>query len=79
MRIIDVSTQKIEELLKKRFPDAKIDLVDQKGDGSHLSVCVISKEFISQSLVEQHKMVYQALGDIFRDRVHALNVITRAP
>jgi stress-induced morphogen len=46
-------------------------------DGAHLSAEVVAPQFTGLSRLAQHKLVYAALGDAMRERVHALQLITR--
>ena len=56
-----ISAEKIRELIKKKFPQADIEIVDTAGDSNHYSATISAKEFKGKSRVEQHKMVYKAL------------------
>lgn len=46
---------------------------------SHFSLEIESRAFAGRSRVERQRMVYKALGDLMRDRVHALQIRARAP
>lgn len=46
-------------------------------DGAHLSAEVIAPQFAGLSRIAQHKLVYVALGDAMRERVHALQLLTK--
>ncbi|NBV54368.1 MAG: BolA family transcriptional regulator [Proteobacteria bacterium] len=58
------------------LPDAKVEITDP--DGVHLAATVISAQFSGKSKLAQHRMVYAALGDAFEERLHALQLTTRA-
>jgi BolA protein len=47
-------------------------------EGAHFSVTVVSAAFAGKSLVERHKMVYQALAGEMEE-LHALSIQARAP
>jgi acid stress-induced BolA-like protein IbaG/YrbA len=49
------------------------------GDGQHFEAEVVSAAFEGKSRLERHRMVYAALGDRMRERVHALSMQTRTP
>ena len=69
--------QKIEEKLKKEFPDAKIELRDYRHDGTHIVVDIVSSRFENLNLVDQHRLVYAALSDMLKSgEVHALKIKT---
>lgn len=46
---------------------------------SHFSLTIESRAFAGKSRVERQRMVYQALGDLMRERVHALSIRAVAP
>lgn len=84
-----VATDMLERLRAALAPTA-IDLVDDseqhRGHGgynpageSHFSLVVESAAFAGKSRVERQRMVYAALGDLMRERVHALSIKARAP
>jgi acid stress-induced BolA-like protein IbaG/YrbA len=50
-----------------------------KGDGRHFEARVVSAAFEGKSRIERHRMVYAALGDRMRERVHALSIQTLTP
>ncbi len=56
-----ISAQKIKELIKKKFPQADIEIIDTAGDNNHYSAIITAQEFKGLSRVEQHKLVYKAL------------------
>ncbi len=69
----------IERLIKQGLPDAEVTLEDLRGDGDHYSAHVVSTEFEGKSRVQQHQLVYQALGDRMGNELHALALQTNAP
>ena len=46
---------------------------------SHFSLHIESAAFEGKSRVERQRMVYAALGDLMRERVHALSIRATAP
>lgn len=69
----------IERLIKDSFPDAIIDIKDLAGDGDHFAAHVVSKAFAGKSRVQQHQMVYDALGGRMGGVLHALALTTAVP
>lgn len=69
----------IERLIKARLPDAKIELKDLAGDNDHWAALVVSSAFKGKSRVQQHQMVYDALGGRMGDVLHALQLTTASP
>lgn len=47
--------------------------------GSHFTTFIVSAKFKGQSLVQRHRMVYAAVGDLMKGRVHALSMQTLTP
>ena len=70
---------KVQERLEEAFPGAEIKVMDLTGGGDHLSVNIVAKEFEGKNLVEQHQLVYKALGDWMKKEIHALALNTSAP
>jgi len=69
----------IERLIKAKFPDAQIEIRDLAGDGDHYAARVESGAFRGKSRVQQHQMVYDALGGRMGGVLHALALTTAAP
>jgi stress-induced morphogen len=69
----------IERLIKQAFPDAHVVIVDLKGDGDHYAARVTAAAFAGKTRVQQHKMVYDALGGQMGGALHALALETSAP
>jgi acid stress-induced BolA-like protein IbaG/YrbA len=55
------------------------DLVQVVGDGHHFEAVIVSPEFRGRSRVQQHRLVYRALGERMREEVHALSMQTYTP
>jgi stress-induced morphogen len=74
-------TDTLEELLRSAFPDApEASVLDRTGGGDHFQVVVESDRFAGLSLLEQHRLVYDALAEPLRDgTIHELRIKTRAP
>lgn len=69
----------IERLIKAKFPDARIEIRDLAGDGDHYAARVETSAFKGKSRVQQHQMVYDALGGRMGGMLHALALTTAAP
>ncbi len=48
-------------------------------DGTHFQGIIISEEFIGKSMVQQHQLVYKALGTKMGNEIHALSMQTLTP
>jgi acid stress-induced BolA-like protein IbaG/YrbA len=55
------------------------DMVQVSGDGQHFEAVVVSGEFRGKSKVQQHQLVYRALGTRMREEIHALSMKTLTP
>ena len=71
-----MAAHEIEHLIKAKFPDAEIVIKDLAGDGDHYEASVISAGFAGKSRVQQHQMVYEALGGRMGGVLHALKLTT---
>ncbi len=69
----------IERLIKTGIPDAQVSIQDLRGDGDHYAAHVVSASFRGKSRVQQHQMVYQALGGRMGGVLHALALQTAPP
>jgi acid stress-induced BolA-like protein IbaG/YrbA len=65
--------------IEQALPGAHVEVKDLTGGGDHFEALVVTPEFEGRSLVERHQVVYRALGDAMRQRVHALSLKTLTP
>ncbi len=69
----------IEAAILAALPGATVELRDLAGDDDHWAATVTASQFTGKSRVQQHKMVYAALGDRMGGVLHALQVTTVVP
>jgi stress-induced morphogen len=69
----------IERLIKEGLPGAEVLIEDLAGDGDHYAAMVTSEAFWGKSRVQQHQMVYAALGSHMGGALHALALTTKTP
>ena len=74
-----MDAKEIERLIRAACPDAQVTIKDLAGDGDHFAAHVIAREFAGKTLVQQHKMVYDALQGRMGGALHALALTTAAP
>lgn len=55
------------------------DYVHVSGDGHHFEAVIVSPLFRGKSKIQQHQLVYRALGDRMREEIHALSMQTLTP
>ena len=84
-----VATEMLRRLASALSPTG-IELIDDseahRGHGghnpageSHFTLIIESPTFAGKSRVERQRLVYAALGDLMRERVHALSIRATAP
>ena len=66
----------IKRLITDGIPGCSVDV---GGDGTHFEAVIISDAFTGKSMVQQHQMVYQALGEKMGTEIHALSIQTYTP
>ena len=74
-----MNPEEIERLITEALPDARVIIVDLKGDGDHYAARVSSEAFRGKSRVQQHQMVYRALKGEMGGALHALALETSLP
>lgn len=47
--------------------------------GGHYRLTLISAAFSGQNALARHRMVYEALGDLMQQRIHALSITALSP
>ncbi|WGF88883.1 BolA family protein [Marinivivus vitaminiproducens] len=74
-----MTATEIEKLIKEGLPDSEVTIDDLAGDGEHYRALVVSPAFAGKTRVQQHQLVYDALGGRMGDALHALALTTKAP
>jgi stress-induced morphogen len=74
-----MATEPLQALLADAFPDAsELSVEDRTGTGDHFQVTVASPRFEGLSLLEQHRLVNQALAAPLADgTIHELRIKTK--
>lgn len=67
----------IRRLIEQGIPGCQAHV--QGDDGTHFEAVIISEDFAGKSRVQQHQMVYQALGEKMGTDIHALSIQTYTP
>ena len=69
----------LRSLLERAFPDAtELSVEDRTGGGDHLQVTVATPRFAGLSLLDQHRLVNDALAEPLRDgTIHELRIKTK--
>ena len=81
--------EKITRLLTDRLNAEEIEVIDEshmhaghagaKTGMGHFNVTIVAPAFNGKSLLERHKLVYEALGDMMQTDIHALSIKAFAP
>ena len=72
-----VSTEEVRRRIETGVVGARAEVVDTTGAGDHFDVRVTASAFAGLGLVDQHRLVYEALGDLMQT-IHALSLRTNA-
>jgi len=71
--------REIAELIRQSIADAEVEVDDFTGTGDHFEVRVVSSAFEGKTLLEQHRLVHQAVALALADgRIHALHIKTQS-
>lgn len=70
----------LEERIRAALDDvAHLAIEDLTGSKDHYQAVVVSAAFEGKTRIEQHQMVYKALGELMAGPVHALALQTYTP
>ena len=74
-----MNEDRLRPLLEQAFPDAaELSVEDRTGGGDHFQVTVASTRFEGLPLIEQHRLVNEALATPLADgTIHELRITTR--
>lgn len=72
-----VDPEEIRRRIEHALPGARVRVADTTGAGDHFEAHVVASAFEGLDLVEQHRLVYAALGDLMPS-IHALALRTAA-
>ncbi len=74
-----MAVERLESLLRDAFPDAnELSVEDRTGGGDHFQVSVATTRFDGLPLLEQHRLVNDALAEPLRDgTIHELRIKTK--
>jgi stress-induced morphogen len=65
----------VRRSIETALPGARVAVTDTTGAGDHFEVAVETAAFAGKTLVEQHQLVYRALGQLM-PQIHALSLRT---
>ena len=67
----------IKKMIEDGIPGCQAQI--EGDDGTHFGAIIVSEEFAGKSMVQQHQIVYKALGDNMGTAIHALSIQTYTP
>jgi len=86
------ATADIESLFRERLAGLKpvrLELIDDsalhaghagaRDGGGHYRLLIVSEAFSGSPTVKRHRMVFDALGELMRSRIHALSIQSLTP
>lgn len=76
-----MTTDEVKRLIEAGIEGAEASVTDLTGTGDHFRADVVAAAFDGKSMIQQHKMVYGALGTHIEGSsapIHALQLFTRA-
>jgi acid stress-induced BolA-like protein IbaG/YrbA len=71
-----VQPDDIKQWIERGLPGARAEVA---GDGQHFEALIVAAAFAGKSTLQQHRMVYAALGDKMHTTIHALSLRTLTP
>lgn len=74
-----IEPTEIESLIKASLADAEVSVKDLTGTKDHFEARIVSAAFAGRTLIDRHRLVYAALGDAMKQRIHALTMKTLTP
>ena len=80
----------IEQRLRAALAPQRLDIVDdsakhaghagaRESGGGHYNVTIVSAAFAGKNLIERHRLVYGALGELMHKDIHALSLQALSP
>ncbi len=82
----------IETLLRKRLAflaPLRLEVIDDsakhaghagaRSGGGHYQLLIVSEHFAGKSTLQRHRLIYDALGELMRSRIHALSIRSLTP
>ena len=68
-----VTPEDIKSLIERNLAQSEVTV---SGDGRHFDAVIVCAEFAGKTRIQQHQMVYRALGDKMEGEIHALSMRT---
>ena len=88
----DQSPGNFESILRERLAElrpVRLELIDDsamhaghsgaRSGGGHYRLLIVSAEFSGKSTLARHRLIYNALGELMRSKIHALSIQSFTP
>ena len=72
-----MQNDEIKALITTGIPGCHVEVAGD--DGTHFEAIIVSDSFTGLNMVQQHQLVYKALGDKMGREIHALSIQTYTP
>ena len=84
-----MTTELIKHNLTLAFKPEILEIIDSsaahaghagaRAGGGHYPVTIVADAFEGKSAVQRHQLIYQALGDLMKQQIHALGINALSP
>jgi BolA family transcriptional regulator, general stress-responsive regulator len=84
-----MTAEKIKQALTEVLKPKLLEIIDNsaahaghagaRSGGGHYHVTIVAEIFEGKSLVQRHQLIYQALGDLMKQQIHALGINALSP
>jgi len=84
-----MTSELIRQLLNDSFKPELLEVIDNsaahaghagaRSGGGHYHVTIVAEIFEGRSLVQRHQLIYNALGDMMKQQIHALGINALSP
>lgn len=84
-----MTSETIKQLLNAEFNPQLLEIIDHsaahaghagaRSGGGHYHVTIIADAFTGKSMVQRHQLIYQALGEMMKNEIHALGINALSP
>jgi BolA family transcriptional regulator, general stress-responsive regulator len=84
-----MTAELIKSILTTAFKPELLEIIDNskahaghagaRSGGGHYHVTIVAEAFENKSLVQRHQLIYNALGDLMKQQIHALGINALSP
>lgn len=72
-----MQNDEIKSMISTGIPGSHVEVAGD--DGTHFEAIIVSESFSGLNMVQQHQLVYKALGEKMGSDIHALSIQTYTP